>query len=174
MVFLQRRRPRSGAVGRRENRWTRLAAPWVRTKAPFISCYRSTAGLPRLFAGALGSRTLTLAEREEISRGIASGLSIRAIARSLQSAASTVSREVARHGGRPKKKYRASKADHQAWKLALRPRPCLLALHRELRTIVARKLILNLVTGADFWLAEATVSLVRRMHGGCVPRNHLP
>ena len=55
------------------------------------------------------ARTLTLAEREEISRGIASGLSIRAIARSLQRAASTVSREVARHRGRPK--YRASKAE---------------------------------------------------------------
>ena len=86
-------------------------------------------------------RTLTLAEREEISRGLASGSSIREIARSLQRAASTVSREVARHGGRPR--YRASKADHQAWKSALRTKPCLLALRRELRTIVARKLILN-------------------------------
>src|SRR5277367_6328002 len=86
-------------------------------------------------------RTLTLAEREDISRGIASGSSIREIARTLQRAASTVSREVARHGGRAK--YRASKADHQAWKSALRPRPCLLALHKQLRTIVARKLILN-------------------------------
>src|SRR6202453_4500630 len=86
-------------------------------------------------------RTLTLAEREEISRGLASGSSIREIARGLQRAASTVSREVARHGGRPG--YRASKADHQAWKSALRPKPCLLALRQELRTIVARKLILN-------------------------------
>ena len=86
-------------------------------------------------------RTLTLAEREEISRGIASGSSIREIARNLQRAASTISREVARHGGRPR--YRASKADHQAWKSALRPRPRLLALHKQLRTIVARKLILN-------------------------------
>src|ERR1700722_12958366 len=84
---------------------------------------------------------LTLAEREEISRGLASGSSIREIARHLQRAASTVSREVARHGGR--RRYRASKADHQAWKSALRPRPCLLALHKQLRTIVARKLILN-------------------------------
>jgi hypothetical protein len=53
-------------------------------------------------------RTLTLAEREEISRGIASESSIREIARNLQRAASTVSREMARHGGRPR--YRASKA----------------------------------------------------------------
>jgi hypothetical protein len=53
-------------------------------------------------------RTLTLAEREDISRGIASGVSIREIARGLQRAASTVSREVVRHGGRPL--YRASEA----------------------------------------------------------------
>ena len=45
-------------------------------------------------------RTLTLAEREDISRGIASGLSIREIANGLQRAVSTVSREVSRHGGR--------------------------------------------------------------------------
>ena len=86
-------------------------------------------------------RTLTLAEREEISRGIASGSSIREIARGLERAASTVSREVARHGGRPV--YRASEADQQAWKLALRPKACLLARHRKLRLIVASKLILN-------------------------------
>jgi IS30 family transposase len=86
-------------------------------------------------------RSLTLAEREEISRGIACGLSIREIARGLQRAASTVSREVARHGGRPV--YRASEADHQAWKLALRPKTCLLAKHRKLRLIVASKLILD-------------------------------
>ena len=48
---------------------------------------------------------------------------------------------MARHGGRPL--YRASEADHQAWQSALRPRPCLLALHRKLRTIVASKLILD-------------------------------
>ena len=49
--------------------------------------------------------TLTLAEREDISRGIASGASIREIAKGFQRAVSTVSREVARHGGRPQ--YRA-------------------------------------------------------------------
>jgi hypothetical protein len=54
-------------------------------------------------------RTLTLAEREDISRGIASGLSIREIAKGLQRAASTVSREVVRNGGRSL--YRANEAD---------------------------------------------------------------
>jgi len=46
-------------------------------------------------------RVLTLAEREDISRGIASGCSVRGIAQHLSRAPSTVSREVARHGGRP-------------------------------------------------------------------------
>src|SRR5258706_9860611 len=86
--------------------------------------------------------TLTLAEREDISRGIASGLSIREIAKGLQRAVSTVSREVARHGGRPL--YRASEADHQAWESALRPKACLLAIHGKLRTIVGGQPILGL------------------------------
>ena len=86
-------------------------------------------------------RTLTLAEREDISRGIASGSSIREIARGLQRAASTVSREVARPSGRPL--YRAGEADRRAWESALRPTPCLLALRRKLRMIVASKLILD-------------------------------
>ena len=85
--------------------------------------------------------TLTLAEREDISRGIASGSSIRDIARGLERAASTVSREVARHGGRPQ--YRANEADHQAWESALRPKVCLLAIHVKLQEIVASKLILD-------------------------------
>jgi IS30 family transposase len=85
-------------------------------------------------------RTLTLAEREDISRGIASGSSIREIASGLQRPVSTVSREVARHGGRPL--YRASEADRQAWESALRPKVCLLAIEEKLRTIVASKLIL--------------------------------
>src|SRR3990172_6898008 len=86
-------------------------------------------------------RILTLAEREDISRGIACGSSIRKIARGLQRATSTVSREVARHGGRPQ--YRANDADHQAWESAVRPKACLLAVHGKLWKIVASKLILD-------------------------------
>jgi IS30 family transposase len=86
-------------------------------------------------------RVLTLAEREDISRGIASGFSMRAIAQRLSRACSTVSREVARHGGLPQ--YRANQADQQAWESALRPKPCLLATHSKLQEIVASKLILD-------------------------------
>src|SRR6202023_1997149 len=84
---------------------------------------------------------LTLAEREDISRGIACGSSIRDIAKGLQRAVSTVSREGARHGGRPQ--YRASEADHQAGEAAFRPKRCLLAIHVKLQKIVAGKLILD-------------------------------
>jgi len=84
---------------------------------------------------------LTLAEREDISRGIASGCSMRVIAQRLRRACSTVSREVARHGGRAQ--YRANEADQQAWESALRPKPCLLASHSQLQEIVAGKLILD-------------------------------
>jgi len=84
-------------------------------------------------------RVLTLAEREDISRGIAGGGSLRTIAKSLGRAASTVSREVARHGGRAP--YRASEADQQAWNSALRPKPCRLARHHHLRELVASKLL---------------------------------
>src|SRR5277367_3174405 len=82
---------------------------------------------------------LTAQEREDISRGIASGCSMRVIAQRLSRACSTVSREVARHGGRAQ--YRANEADQQAWESALRPKPCLLAMHVKLQRIVASKLL---------------------------------
>ena len=84
-------------------------------------------------------RALTLAEREDISRGVASGSSLRVIAQHLSRAASTISRELARHGGRTQ--YRANQADQQAWESALRPKACRLALHEKLRTLVASKLM---------------------------------
>src|ERR1700737_5411787 len=84
---------------------------------------------------------LTLREREEISRGLASGSSIRAIAKVLERTVSTVSREVARHGGRPA--YRASQADSEAWESALRPKGCLLSIPVKLGHIVESKLILD-------------------------------
>jgi len=84
---------------------------------------------------------LTLAEREDISRGIASGWSMREIARRIHRAGSTVSREIRRHGDRPA--YRAHDADCQAWASALRPKRCLLAMNRRLRETVASKLILE-------------------------------
>jgi transposase, IS30 family len=85
--------------------------------------------------------TLTLCEREEISRGIACELSLRAIAKALGRSPSTISREVNRNGGL--KSYRASEAEQAAWDRAHRPKPCKLAEHPMLKRIVASKLKMN-------------------------------
>src|ERR1700750_1072061 len=81
---------------------------------------------------------LSLAEREEISRGLAAGLSLRAIAAALGRAPSTVCREVAGRGGR--RGYRAAPADRLAWSRASRRKPCKLAPRPTLRAIVGEKL----------------------------------
>ncbi len=82
--------------------------------------------------------SLTLAEREEISRGVVAGHSLRSIAASLGRAPSNISREITRNGGR--RRYRASEADLAAWDRAYRPKRCKLADNRALARIVARKL----------------------------------
>jgi transposase, IS30 family len=87
------------------------------------------------------SVALRLEEREEVSRGIAAGRSIRRIAQGLGRSPSTVSREITRNGG--SSAYRASEADACAWERALRPKPCRLARHAELRWRVAQKLTLQ-------------------------------
>jgi len=84
---------------------------------------------------------LQFVEREEISRGLAGGMSIRQIARLLGRAPSTVSREVHRHEGAGG--YRACEADRRAWNLALRPKPCKLAQQSRLRRVVAGQLALQ-------------------------------
>jgi len=81
---------------------------------------------------------LTLSQREEISRGIVGGLSLRTIARQLGRAPSTVSREINRNGGL--KRYRANTADEAAWYRAHRPKPCKLAGNLPLQRIIASKL----------------------------------
>jgi len=82
------------------------------------------------------ARSLSLVEREEISRGIASGRSVRWIAARLKRAPSTISRELNRNGGR--RRYRAHAADQAAWDRARRPKRCKLALNRPLARRVAK------------------------------------
>ena len=81
---------------------------------------------------------LTLAEREDISRAVVAGHSIRSIASSLGRAPSTISREISRNGGQ--ERYRASQADQAAWDRARRPKTCKLAENRALAHIVTDKL----------------------------------
>ncbi len=81
---------------------------------------------------------LTLSVREEISRGLANDLSLRAIALQLKRAPSTISREVKRNGGLDQ--YRAIEAEHRAWDQAHRPKVCKLVSHKALCRKVANKL----------------------------------
>jgi IS30 family transposase len=103
------------------------------------------------------ARALTMAEREEISRGIVEGRSVRAIARVLERSASTVSREIGRNGGW--RRYRAEAADKRAWKRALRPKPCKLAVIGQLRQAVATKLAMN-------WSPEQIAGWLKRTSPG--------
>lgn len=100
-------------------------------------------------------RALTLAEREEISRGLAAGSSLRQIARALQRAPSTISREVSRNTA--PQGYRANRADETAWDRARRPKLCRLALNSRLRCIVANKLALD-------WSPEQIAGWLKRTY----------
>jgi len=100
---------------------------------------------------------LTLSEREEISRGVVTNLSLRAIAQQLGRAPSTISREINRNGGL--KNYRASQADQAAWDRAHRPKQCKLAGNLMLRRIVARKLKSN-------WSPEQIAGWLKKKYHG--------
>jgi IS30 family transposase len=84
---------------------------------------------------------LSLAEREEISRQLAVGLSLRAIAKALGRSPSTICREVNRNGGR--RHYRATRAEGAAWVRSRRPKHCKLATNARLRAVVEAKLELD-------------------------------
>ena len=103
------------------------------------------------------SRLLTLEEREEISRGVVSGCSLRSIAASLGRAPSTISREIRRNGGR--RCYRASQADQAAWDRARRPKRCKLGKNRVLARRVAQKLQLE-------WSPEQIAGWLKRTYPG--------
>ena len=101
------------------------------------------------------SRSLTLEEREEISRGVVAECSIRSIAASLNRSPSTISREIHRNGGRLC--YRASKADQAAWDRACRPKTCKLVANRALARIVAKQLQLE-------WSPEQIAGWLKRTY----------
>jgi len=84
---------------------------------------------------------LTLSEREEISRALATDHSIRSIAKLLGRAPSTISREINRNGGR--ECYRSTQADQAAWDRTNRPKVCKLVKNKKLMHIVANKLQLQ-------------------------------
>lgn len=87
------------------------------------------------------ARALSVAEREMISRALVAGCSMREMARHLHRAPSTISREIARHGGI--RRYRAVNAEQRAWRRARRPKRCLLARDERLRGLVSMKLLID-------------------------------
>lgn len=98
---------------------------------------------------------LTVAEREEISRSVTTGQSIRSVAARLGRAPSTISREIMRNGGQ--ECYRASQADQAAWDRAHRRKTCRLVENRTLAHIVAGKLQL-------LWSPEQIVGWLKRTY----------
>ena len=98
---------------------------------------------------------LTLAEREEISRGVTAHQSARSMAKLLGRSPSTVSREISRNGGYDR--YRAAPADEKAWVQTCRPKRCKLANNTGLRQAVVRKLRLN-------WSPEQIAGWLKRAH----------
>ncbi len=102
-------------------------------------------------------QALTLSEREEISRGIVVRLSLRTIARQIDRAPSTISREINRNGGL--KSYRASQADKAAWNRAHRPKLCKLAGNLHLGRIIAGKL-------QRHWSPEQIAGWLKKAYAG--------
>jgi len=100
-------------------------------------------------------RHLSLYEREEISRGVAAGDSLRMVAARLGRSPSTIGRELARNGGRHR--YRAHHADRAALRRARRPKPSKLAENPELRQVVEEKL-------EDWWSPQQVVLWLKRTY----------
>jgi len=140
-----RRRIYYSAVQRAEiwDRWQRgesmssIGRRFDRQSSSVFSVISPTGGI-RPADRRRGRLALSLSEREEISRGLSVRHSLRAIARQLGRAPSTISREVRRNGGSAR--YRAAASDQAAWDRALRPKPCKLACHPALRRTVSMKL----------------------------------
>jgi len=149
-----------------------IAEVWERRKAGELTrsiarrLGRNGSSIRRLFEDAGGVRPaprkrsvrhLSLHEREEISRGVAGGESLRVIAGRLGRAVSTISREVARNDGRDR--YRAHRADRAAWGRARRPQVCKLATNSALRAEVEDKLAVR-------WSPEQISGWLQRTYPG--------
>lgn len=138
---------------------SRLIARSLRSNASAVNRHLAKHGGVRPVPRRRGRQHLTLEQREEVTRGIAAGLSSRAIAALIGRAPSTVSREIARNGGRDS--YRATVADAAAWERARRPKMSRLASHPELLQVVRERL-------ESDWSPEQIAHWLRREH----PQDH--
>lgn len=136
-----------------ESLWS-IARSFDRSSSCIYGLLSPTGGI-RPSARKRSRLALSLAEREEISRGIVAKLSIRTIATQLGRSPSTVSREINRHGGYVH--YRAAQADQIAWDNACRPKRCKLACNRTLSRIVESKFRLQ-------WSPEQIAGWLKRTY----------
>src|ERR1700736_4204792 len=167
--MVQRGRPGLTAREKRElwSRWRRgqslsdIGRALGKHAGSIFGVLASNGGItPR--AATRNASSLSLRHREEISRCLVKGLTIRRIAARLKRAPSTISREIARNGGRAK--YRAAQADERAWANAKRPKVPLLARRPALRQVVAAKL-------QDDWSPEQIAGwLAAKYESGSVMR----
>jgi IS30 family transposase len=145
---MRRKRRRLSAQDRKElwARWrqgqsaTEIGVALERRQSTVFNVLNASGGValrPRQRAAS----QLSAVEREEISRGLGAGCSVRSIARQLGRCASTISREIARNGGRHA--YRGAAAEKRAWDQGRRPKRCLLSTNAPLRQVVAQKLHLD-------------------------------
>src|SRR5829696_1942353 len=125
----------------RQGESLRLIARRLGKRGPSVRAFVLQTGGVQRHPARRAKRCLSMAEREEISRGVAAGEPCRQIAVRLGRAPSTVSRELARNGGRHR--YRAQAADAAAYQQALRPKPAKLMLRPRLRSVVEAKLALR-------------------------------
>jgi DNA-binding CsgD family transcriptional regulator len=132
-----------GEVWRRWRRGQslRLIARQLGKRVPSVRAFVLQTGGVQPHSPRRAQRSLSMAEREEISRGVAAGEPCRQIAARLGRAPSTVSRELVRNGGRGR--YRAQVADAAAFRRAQRPKPGKLVTEPRLRTLVEAKLALR-------------------------------
>ncbi|MFC7432884.1 MULTISPECIES: IS30 family transposase [unclassified Agrococcus] len=138
---------------------SRLIARSLRSNASAVNRHLAKHGGVRPVPRRRGRQQLTLEQREEVTRGIAAGLSSRAIAALIGRAPSSVSREIARNGGRDA--YRATVADAAAWERARRPKMSRLGSHPELLQVVRERL-------ESDWSPEQIAHWLRREH----PQDH--
>ncbi|WP_208323591.1 IS30 family transposase [Microbacterium sp. Be9] len=134
---------------------SRLIARSLRSNPSAVRAHLAKHGGVRPATRRRSRRHLTVEQREEVTRGIAAGLSNRVIAGSIGCAPSTVSREIARNGGRDA--YRATLADRAAWERARRPKASRLESRPELLRIVRERLALD-------WSPEQIAHWLRRTH----------
>jgi IS30 family transposase len=136
-----------------ESLWS-IARSLNRSSSSIYQQLAPTGGIPPA-ARSRSRLALSLAEREEISRGLVAAQSIRTIASRLGRSPSTISREIRRNGGRAR--YRAARADQCAWDRARRPKPCKLARNRALGRVVESKLRLH-------WSPEQIAGWLKRTY----------